>query len=156
MFVGARGAAAFFRSRGQEAAAAKVDAEWEDDKLLARFWARVIKSLDSAYAAHPFDKDRRIAVRDTVYARTRVTLVNEIAPRFKTVNPLYGQRVQLNNAALLARRVYASDLDVFDVIYEREGRDLKRTIGRIIGLAKSKTKDPFSALQNWVGHVNDK
>src|SRR4051812_13006794 len=53
MFVGARGAAAFFRSRGQETAAAKVDAEWDDDKLLARFWSRVIKSLDSAYAAHP-------------------------------------------------------------------------------------------------------
>src|SRR5207247_4069746 len=41
MFVGARGAGAFFRSRGQEAAAAKVDAEWEGDKLLARFWTRV-------------------------------------------------------------------------------------------------------------------
>src|SRR4051812_26075451 len=53
MFVGARGAAAFFRSRGQPAAAAKVDAEWGDDKVLARFWSRVIKSLDSAYAAHP-------------------------------------------------------------------------------------------------------
>lgn len=151
MFVGARGAAAFFRSRGQGAAAAKVDAEWEDDKLLARFWARVIKSLDSAYAAHPADKEARIAARDTVYTRTRVALVNEIAPHLKTINPLYAQRVQLNNAALLARRVYASDLDVFDVIYEREGRDLKRTIGRIIGLAKSKPKDPFAALKNWVG-----
>jgi predicted aminopeptidase len=46
MFVGARGGAAFFRSRGQTAAAAKLDAEWEDDKVLARFWSRVIKSLD--------------------------------------------------------------------------------------------------------------
>jgi predicted aminopeptidase len=155
MFVGARGAAAFFRSRGQEAAAAKVDAEWEDDKLLARFWARVIKSLDSAYRAHPDSKEARIAARDTVYLRTRVALVSEIAPQLKTINPLYAERVQLNNAALLARRVYASDLDVFDVIYEREGRDLKRTIGRVIGLARSKPKDPFAGLRNWVGRVND-
>jgi predicted aminopeptidase len=154
MFVGARGAAAFFRSRGQEAAAAKVDAEWEDDKLLARFWARVIKSLDSAYRTHPDSKEERIAARDTVYLRTRVALVNEIAPQLRTINPLYAQRVQLNNAALLARRVYASDLDVFDRIYEREGRDLKRAIGRIIGLAKANPKDPFSALKNWVGKVN--
>jgi predicted aminopeptidase len=152
MFVGARGAAAFFRSRGQEAAAAKVDAEWEDDKLLANFWTRVIRSLDSAYAAHPSDKEARIAARDTVYLRTRVALVNEIAPRLKTINPLYGERVQLNNAALLARRVYASDLDVFDRVYEKEGRDLKRTIGRIIGLAKSNPKEPFSALRSWVGY----
>jgi len=151
MFVGARGAAAFFRSRGQEAAAAKVDAEWEDDKLLASFWTRVIRSLDSAYATHPSDKEARIAARDTVYARTRVALVNEIAPQLKTISPLYAERVQLNNAALLARRVYATDLDVFDRVYEKEGRDLKRSIGRIIGLAKSSPKEPFSALRTWVG-----
>ena len=151
MFVGARGAAAFFRSRGQEAAAAKVDEEWEDDKLLANFWTRVIRSLDSAYAAHPSDKEARITARDTVYMRTRVSLVNEIAPRLKTISPLYAERVQLNNAALLARRVYATDLDVFDRVYEKEGRDLKRSIGRIISLAKSEPKDPFSALRMWVG-----
>ena len=155
MFVGARGAAAFFRSRGQEAAAAKVEAEWEDDKLLARFWTRVIKSLDSAYAAHPADREARIRARDTVYARTRVALVNEIAPQFKTINPLYAERVTLNNAALLARRVYASDLDLFDRIYEKEGRDLKRTIGRVIALAKSNPKAPFTALRNWVGNASN-
>lgn len=150
MFVGARGAAAFFRSRGQEAAAAKLDAEWEDDKLLARFWSRVIRSLDSAYAAHPSDREARIRARDTVYARTRVALVNEIAPQFKTINPLYAERVTLNNAALLARRVYATDLDVFDRVYEKAGRDLRRTIGTIITLAKRGADAPFSAVQRWV------
>jgi predicted aminopeptidase len=151
MFVGARGAAAFFRSRGQEAAAAKLDAQWEDDKLLARFWSRVIKSLDSAYAAHPESKEARIAARDTVYARTRQALISEIGPALKTINPRYAERVPLDNASLLARRVYASDLDVFDQIHIREGRDLKRTIGRIIGLAQSNKKEPFAALRKWVG-----
>ena len=151
MFVGARGAAAFFRSRGQPVAAAKLDAEWEDDKVLARFWSRVIKSLDSAYAQHPSDKAARIAARDTVYLRTRASLVGEIAPRLKTINPRYAERVPLDNASLLARRVYASDLDVFDLIYEKEGRDLKRTIGRVIGLAKANPKAPFAALRKWVG-----
>jgi hypothetical protein len=151
MFVGARGAAAFFRSRGQEAAASRLDAQWEDDKLLARFWSRVIRSLDSAYAAHPSDREARIFARDTVYARARQALVSEIGPALKTISPRYAERVPLDNASLLARRVYASDLDVFDRIYEKEGRDLKRTIGRIIGLAKSDPKAPFSALRKWVG-----
>jgi len=78
-------------------------------------------------------------------------LVNEIAPRLKTINPLYAERVQLNNAALLARRVYASDLDVFDRIYEKEGRDLRRSIGRVIAIAKANPKDPFAGLRQWVG-----
>ena len=149
MFVGARGAAAFFRSRGQEMAAARLDAQWEDDKLLARFWAALIKSLDSAYAAHPDDKPARIAVRDTVYARARTALVTEVAPALKTINPRYAERVPLDNASLLARRVYASDLDVFDRVYEKEGRNLRRSIGRIITLAKSEPKKPFDALKTW-------
>jgi predicted aminopeptidase len=151
MFVGARGAAGFFRSRGQDSAAAKLDAQWQDDKVLARFWSRVIKSLDSAYAAHPESREARIAVRDTIYVRARSALVGEIAPQLKTISPRYAERVPLNNAALLARRVYASDLDVFDLVYEREGRDLKRSIGRVIGLAKANPKEPFGALRKWVG-----
>jgi hypothetical protein len=47
--------------------------------------------------------------------------------------------------------VYASDLDVFDEIYVREAHDLKRSIGRMIALAKSNPKDPFAALRRWVG-----
>jgi predicted aminopeptidase len=155
MFVGARGAAAFFRSRGSDSSAKLLDARWEDDKLLAGFWARLIKSLDSAYKAHPDDRGWRIAVRDTVYIRARATLVNEIGPRLRTINPLYAQRTPLDNASLLARRVYASDLQLFDDVYDREGRNLRRTIGRVIGLAKSRPGDPFGVIREWVGAKPD-
>ena len=151
MFVGARGAAAFFRTRGQEAAAARLDAQWEDDKVLARFWARVIASLDSAYREHPESKDARITARESVYASARAALISEVGPALKTINPRYAQRVPLNNASLLARRVYASDLDVFDRVYEKEGRNLRRTIGRIISLANSNRAQPFVALAQWAG-----
>jgi hypothetical protein len=50
--------------------------------------------------------------------------------------------------------VYASDLDVFDQIYAKEGRDLKRAIGRMIALAKSDPNAPFVALRKWVGDVS--
>ena len=151
MFVGARGAAAFFRSRGSDSSARLLDARWEDDKLLAGFWARVIRSLDSAYKAHPDDKAARIAVRDTVYARTRAALIGEIAPRLRTISSRYAERTPLDNASLLARRVYASDLQLFDDVYEREGRNLRHTIGRVIGLAKSRPEDPFGVIRQWVG-----
>ena len=61
-------------------------------------------------------------MRDTIYVRTRAALVGEIAPQLRTINPRYAERVPLDNAALLARRVYASDLDVFDSDL-REARD---------------------------------
>jgi hypothetical protein len=47
--------------------------------------------------------------------------------------------------------VYASDLDLFDRVYEREGRNLRRAIGRVIGLAKLTPDAPFSALLVWLG-----
>ena len=152
-FVGARGAAAFFMSRGQPEAAAKVDAEWEDDKVLGDFWTRLSNSLDSAYAQHPDSKNARIAARDTIYQRARQTLVSEIGPKLRTVSPFYVQRVPLDNASLLARRVYAQDLDLFDQIYRRERRNLKSTIARVIALARSSPKEPYGALREWLGRA---
>jgi predicted aminopeptidase len=150
-FVGARGAAAFFRARGQPEAAAHVDAEWEDDKVLGDFWTSLARSLDSAYSQHPDSKPARIEARDTVYARARRTLVSDIGPQLRTISPFYAQRVPLDNASLLARRVYAKDLDLFDQVYTREGSNLRRTIGRVIALAKSDRKNPYSALRRWLG-----
>ncbi|HUQ47975.1 MAG TPA: aminopeptidase [Gemmatimonadaceae bacterium] len=155
-FVGARGAAALFRSRGQMEAAARIDAEWEDEKVLGEFWTRLARSLDSAYAAHPgpSNKDVRIAARDTVYLEARRALVSEITPRLKTIGPFYAQRVPLDNASLLARRVYAKNLDLFDRIYVKEGRNLRYAIGRIISLAKANPKDPFLGIKRWLGMVS--
>lgn len=149
-FVGGRGAAEFFRSRGQREAAAKVEAEWDDEKVLGDFWTRLSASLDSAYGAHPDSKADRIAARDTVYMRARQALVSEIGPRLKTISPFYVQRVPLDNASLLARLVYAKDLDLFDQVYYREGKNLRRTIGRVIELARSRPKAPYDAVKMWL------
>jgi predicted aminopeptidase len=153
-FVGARGAAAFFRSRGLPEAAARVDAEWEDDKVLGDFWTQLSRSLDSAYAEHPASKAARIAARDTIYIRARQSLVSSIGPQLRTVSPFYVQRVPLDNASLLARRVYAQDLDLFDQIYIEEGRNLRATIARVIGLAKASPKDPYLGIRDWIAKSN--
>jgi predicted aminopeptidase len=150
-FVGARGAAAFFRERGQPVAAARVDAGWQDEKLLGDFWAALTRTLDSAYAAHRDSRQARIAVRDTVYHRARAELIFRIGPSLRTVSPRYAERVALDNASLLARRVYARNLDLFDQIYVRQGGNLRHTIGRIIALARSSPKDPYGALRKWLG-----
>ena len=146
-FVGARGAAALFRSRGDSAAAARVDARWQDDKLLGAFWANLSHTLDSAFKAHPADSLARMTAGTAIYAHARVTLVDSIAPRLVTISPLYAKRVQLDNAALLARRVYGSGLDVFDELWARNGSDLRITIQQVITQAKRHPKAPFEAIR---------
>jgi predicted aminopeptidase len=97
-FVGARGAEWFFRSRGQLAAAQEVERQWADEKRLGAFWQKLAASIDSAYAAHPADSAARVVARDTVYARARHTLVNELGPQLTTYPASYMQRVALDNA----------------------------------------------------------
>jgi predicted aminopeptidase len=145
-FVGARGAEGFFRAKGDSAAAVETARRWEDEKVLARFWGTLYRSLDSAFDAHAGDREARLVARDTVFARARRVLIEEIAPQLTTVSPRFAQVARLDNAALLARRIYLSDLELFDRIHERE-RDLRRTIERIIVLAKGSGGKPFDALR---------
>ena len=153
-FVGARGAAWLFRTRRSVGAAEQTDARWEDEKVMAAFWAKVYHSIDSAFTAHPgvdgAARSIRIAARDTIYRAARVELVETMGPKLRTVGPRYLERVPLDNAALLARRVYLTDLDLFDAVYEHEGRDLRKTVDLIITLAKKDASDPYAALHRWL------
>ena len=148
-FVGSRGAAAFFRSRGDSTAAALADARWADDTVLGGFWASVYGSLDSAFRAHPGSKAARLAARDTIFAAARARLVNEIGPRIKTFSVEHLALVRLDNAALLAYRVYYTDLPLFDDVYARCGGDLRRAVQEIILLGRRSPDDPFQGLRTW-------
>jgi len=152
-FVGARGAEAFFRARGETASAEQTVRRWEDEKRLATFWSALYRSLDSAFAAHPESREARLLARDTVYARARRALVDDVGPRLRTVARHYGERVVLDNAALMARRVYLTDIELFDSALARDGGNLPRTIRRVVDLAKGAKSDPFSAVRRWVDTV---
>jgi hypothetical protein len=56
--------------------------------------------------------------------------------------------VKLDNAALLARRIYGSGLDAFDLLWARNHYDLRATIRQIIAVARRDPKDPFGAVKS--------
>ena len=58
--------------------------------------------------------------------------MDSVAPRFLTIDPGYAARVRLDNAALLARLIYATGLPQFEAVYAAEGRDIRRALERII------------------------
>jgi predicted aminopeptidase len=149
-FVGARGAERFFLARAQPAAAAEVAARWEDEKVLGRFWATLYARVDSAFKAHPGPEPvhvaERIAARDSLFNEARVSLVQELGPHLKTISLRAIERVRLDNAILMSRRVYLTDLDAFDAVLRRNGGDLRRTVALIIDAAKQSNARPFDAL----------
>lgn len=133
-FVGARGSERFFLSRGDSSSAARAVDRWADDRLLAAYWAALYTGLDSAFRSVPGDslRARRLEIRDSVYAVARTVLVDSIGPRFRTIPVAYAARVRLDNAALMARRIYLTDLEMFERTYEAAGRDLEAAIRRLI------------------------
>lgn len=149
-FVGARGAVEFFRARGQLRAAHQVAREWDDEKLLGSFWGATLSALDSAYARFPGDSAARVAARDSVFARMHRRLLDDLAPRLPTVPRERLQRLSLDNASLLARRVYAADLWVFDAVHARLGGSVAETVTTVARLVRESPDDPFGALSRWL------
>ena len=148
-FVGARGAAQFFRARGDASVAERVEARWENDKVMAGFWATLYAELDSAFRAHPDSRATRLAVRDTVFARARERLRADIAPLLGVSDERWADRVRLDNAVLMARRVYMTDLDVYDRVLEKMNGDVRAAVAKIIELASGE-EEPFDAIRTWV------
>lgn len=160
-FVGNRGAVEFFRSRGDTARVRVAEARWRDEMRLGEAWARAYHSLDSAFAAHPYADARaladpgrepvvravRLAARDSVLARTRRFLVDSVGPRLETIDPSYAARVRLDNAAIVARRFYATGLGDFEAMWVREGRSVRRAFDRIVAAAVAASGDPFAAVR---------
>jgi predicted aminopeptidase len=133
-FVGARGAERFFLARGDTTSALRSVNRWADDRLLAAYWATLYRGLDSVFNANTGDslRARRLELRDSVYASARRTLVDSIGPKLLTINPIYAERVRLDNAALIARRIYLTDLEEFERVYAANGADLLRAIEAVV------------------------
>jgi predicted aminopeptidase len=146
-FVGARGAAELFRARGDEASARRAELEWEDEKHLGRFWESVRRSLDSAYAAWPSDSAARVRARDEVYRLARTTLSDSVAPLLHTIPRERLERLKLDNASLLARRVYSAQLQLFDDSWARSGRSVRAAIAAIDAAVRG-SEAPFDTLRS--------
>lgn len=150
-FVGSRGAERFFRTRGWPSAADEVVARWEDEKVMSRFWAALYAVVDSTFHANPGasapEVARRIALRDSIFGVARQTLVHEVGPRLKSIRVPALEHIRLDNAILLARRVYLTDVDAFDAVLDRDGGDLRRAIAEIIAAAKADRTAPFEAVK---------
>lgn len=133
-FVGARGAERFFLARGDTFSARQSVARWADDRVLAAYWAVLYRSVDSMFKAHRGDslRARRIMLRDSLYVAARRTLIDSIAPLLRTLPPAYAERVTLDNAALMGRRIYLTDLEAFEREYGEAGEELLRAVSAIV------------------------
>jgi predicted aminopeptidase len=148
-FVGYRGAEAFFRSRGDSAPAARAAARWRDEVRLGRFYAALADSLERLYApglAGP-------ALRDGRQRIFRRALADLAGPVGRTLETIDGRRLAerpVNNAVVIAQRIYLTRLDQFDLVLAAHRGDVRSAVAGV-RQAVAGGGDPWSVLADLAG-----
>ena len=129
-FTGYRGAEAFFRSRGDSVNARRSVARWRDIQRLARFYDLLAARLDHIYKSGATGPQIQ-AARNEVFRDTQNQMAGPLAAELETIDGRRLAERPLNNASLLAERVYGTGLERFDAVLDAHHGDLRATIADI-------------------------
>src|SRR5881397_1308379 len=145
-FVGYRGAEAFFRARHDTVDARRAAARWRDERTLDVLWAELARRLDSAYSDTVSASELERA-RATLFAWARAQLTGPVGQSLETYDWRWFARAPLNNAVVIAQRLYRMNLNLFEEVYVHSRADLKETIRAIqVRVFTLPGQDPYEAL----------
>jgi predicted aminopeptidase len=125
--VGYRAAEAFFRGRGDTARAEQAAHRWEDEVVLSGYYAQLRDRLDSLYRTEQ-DSARVAEGRQEIAHWAREQLEGSVGARLKTYHVGRLTERPINNAQLIAARIYRTHLDLFEAWYEKQGGDIERSV----------------------------
>ena len=145
-FVGYRGAEMFFRLRGDTLDAHRAAARWRDERTLDVFYAELARRLDSAYAA-PLSGAALDQTRSQLFGWARAQLTGAVGQGLETYDWRWFARAPLNNAVVVAQRLYRMNLNLFDDAYLDHHVNLEETIRAIrLRVLTQPDQDPYLAL----------
>lgn len=145
--AGYRAAEIFFRRRGSETAATQAANRWLDEVVLGRYYTELAARLDTLYTTV---KDS-VAVdsgRAALGRWAREQLQGPVGAELKTytIGPMADRPI--NNARLVAARIYRDRLDLFEKWYQYEGGDIQKAVSDLSTLLQGAEGDSaFARLQ---------
>ena len=146
-YAGYLAAAAFFRARGDSLRARQATDRWADEVALGAFYTDLTARLDQFYATKPgpaaLDSGRAEMAR-----WSRAQLQDVVGPALRTyrLGPVAERPV--NNARLIAARLYRTHLDWFDAWHQRHGGDVRAGVAALSGLVQGAEGDSaFARLE---------
>jgi predicted aminopeptidase len=150
-FVGYRGAEAFFRARGDTAAAAWAAAVWRDQMRLGAFYAALVDTLRAAYAqglaGAALDSARALH-----YGTARARLATALDGTLERYSGERLARQTLNNATVVGTTIYRTRLELFEALYERSGRSVREAVRRLAeALEHRGGREPYEVLAELAG-----
>jgi len=120
---------------------------WRDQLRLAAFYSALTLELEDLYASG-LDEVEVLSRRDSVFAAARERLRGPLAEELEAFDGKQLAERPLNNASVLAARIYMSDLEVFDRALVRFGGDLRATVAAMRdAVAAREGLDPFAVVR---------
>ncbi len=145
-FVGYRGAEAFFRARRDSLDANRAVARWRDERTLDVLYAELARRLDSAYAQGLAGPALERA-RTEVFSWAAAQLKGPVGQTLETYDWRWFAREPLNNAVVIAQRLYRMNLNLFEEVYVHSRANLRETVRSIqIRVFTQPGQDPYEAL----------
>jgi predicted aminopeptidase len=148
-FIGHRATIDFFGQRfGDESAEHRRAVQlWQEELEFAEFIEDLIIDLSGLYRRNIAKQDK-LRLRNEVFARSQSEWARRIAARPAHRFRGFSQQ-PLNNAVLMHYGVYLNNLQLFESMYELEGRNLVRTIAALERSTQN-GGEPFGALRSWL------
>lgn len=146
VFIGNKGAELFYlKEEGADSQTLlTVKNENHDDQLFSAWLSTELKNLSNWYdQLNP--EQRSEEIRQSQFSHLQKEFELKVLPQLKTETYKKFHTLKLNNARLLVYRTYMQDLEDFEKVYEKNGRDFKKLIQVCKGLEAEKS--PIEALK---------
>jgi predicted aminopeptidase len=143
VFLGNKGAIAYYQKKeGKDSTTAKrILLEEADEALFSKF---ITKEIDSLKTWYQQNQNANEGLRQQRLKEIRTRFTSDLKPKLKTDSYDHFPERALNNAHLVNYDTYYSGLQDFERVWEKEGRDFKRTLESFKKLEKS--DDPIRDL----------
>lgn len=149
-FVGARAAIEFFCRGEVESAGCRAARDaWADDLLFSAFLDGLVAELEALYGRNDLTSEQKITMRERVFTAARERFASDVQPAMRTADFAGFANTPLNNATLLARRLYYHRLELFERVFQRAGGDLPVAIAAIVRAARG-AEDPYEGVERLV------
>ncbi|HSM36063.1 MAG TPA: aminopeptidase [Longimicrobiales bacterium] len=125
-------------------------AVWADNLLFGGFLTDLVAALEEVYARQDLDDAGKLAAREDVFEGARRSFEADIRPHLQALTYAGFLDSELNNAALIGRRLYYDRLDLFADVHAALGGDLATTIARVVEAAEAFPDDPYGAVEDLV------
>ena len=145
--VGYRSAEAFFEARGDSAHARRAADRWHDELVLAAFYDSLSTRLTALYGSHP-DSATLALGRAEAGSWAREELEGPVAGELRTIQVGRVADRPVNNARLIAARIYRTRSGLFEEWYLQNDSDVRLAVERLrVLMAGAEGDSAFARLE---------